>query len=226
MGDVKVSRRTISERSELIHDVHEYGINPDSRAIFLHSNMHDEEEAGVDFRMASQFIKNLNFLAHINQKPILVHSITDGGCWYYGMGIYDAINTCKCQITILIHSFASSMSSIILQAADYRVMMSNSLFMIHEGGASIDSTTKGFLTAAEEEKKNMKVMLDIYAAKCKDGEKWKDKTINFIKGQLQKKMDLKQEWYLTPREAIKYGFADAVLGDEGYENIESLISEE
>jgi ATP-dependent protease ClpP protease subunit len=35
-------------------------------------------------------------------------------------------------------------------------------------------------------------------------------------------MDKKQEYYMTPREAVERGFMDAVLGDEGYETIEMI----
>ena len=38
-------------------------------------------------------------------------------------------------------------------------------------------------------------------------------------------MEKKQEWYLSATESVEYGFADAVLGDEGYEDVESLLEE-
>lgn len=216
-------RRNISQKSELISDLQNNCINPDSRELYIHS-MFEEDEAGVDFRMCNRFVKNLNFLFHLSkEKPILIHQICDGGAWYYGMAMYDAIKACPCPITILCYANAVSMSSIIMQAADYRVMMPHCTFMIHEGEDGYVGTPKGLITSAEEAKKIHKQMMDLYYERVKDGEKWKGKTENYIKKELQKKMDSKQEWYLTSREAVEYGFADAVLGDDGYEDVEVLL---
>ena len=33
---------------------------------------------------------------------------------------------------------------------------------------------------------------------------------------------MKQEWYMSARDAIKHGYADAVFGDAGYEDIETI----
>ena len=223
MGYSKTIRRNISQKSELISDLHDHNINPDSRELYIHS-VFDEEEPGVDFRMCAKFIKNLNFLHHTGRdKPILIHSITCGGDWDYGMAMYDAIRICPCPITMLAYAHARSMSSIIFQSADYRVMMPNAVFMIHEGTCSTSDTTKGFLTVAEEINKANKIMIGIYVDRIKHAEKWIGKTENHIKKFLQQKMDSKQEWYLTAREAVEYGFADAILGDEGYDNLDALL---
>ena len=42
-------------------------------------------------------------------------------------------------------------------------------------------------------------MLDIYLQKCK-----------LTKREIQKKLDEKQEWYMTAEEAVEHGFADKV----------------
>lgn len=222
----KVVRRNISQKSELITDLHDHNINPDSRELYIHGAF-QEEDPGVDFRMCSTFIKNLNFLYHTGKdSPILIHQITTGGEWDYGMAMYDAIKGCTCPTTVLVYAHATSMSSIILQAADYRVMMPNSHFMLHEGSCGAQDTQKGFLTLAEEMKRIHEVMLDIYVNRAKSGEAWAGKTDTYIRKAIQAKFDAKQEWYLTARDAVKYGFADAVLGDEGYENLEVLLKYE
>jgi len=223
----KVVRRNMSQKSELISDLHSHNINPDSRELYIHGVFDAEEEPGVDYRMCSQFIKNLNFL-YLTSKtaPILIHSITCGGDWQYGMAMYDAIKMCPCPTTVLAYAHARSMSSIILQAATYRVMMPNAVFMIHEGTIGAEGTTKQFLTAAEETKKSCDTMLDIYVEKVKQGEEWGSKSESVIRKALQQKMDSKQDWFLSAREAVKYGFADAVLGDEGYEDLSALLTHE
>jgi hypothetical protein len=56
-----------------------------------------------------------------------------GGDPYHGMAIYDVIRMSACPCTIKVYGYAMSMGSIILQAADYRIMMPNSKFMMHYG---------------------------------------------------------------------------------------------
>ena len=222
----QIKRRNVSQKSELINDLHEHSINPDSREIYIHGEMDDDEEVGVDFRMCSRFIKNLNWLNRVSHDPVLVHQITCGGDWSYGMAMYDAMRACKCRVTVLAYAHAQSMSSIIIQAADYRVLMPNCLFMIHEGTMSDEGTVKSFLSSAEQTKKDCTTMIGVYLDRVKQGKKWADKTDNWIRKQLQTKMDSKQEWYLDAHEAVEYGFADAVLGDNGYEDLEVLLKQE
>ena len=87
-----MTRRTIAIEWGTLDWLHEYGINVDRREIFLHGYVDlTDEEPGVDYRMAQQFIKNIRCLELDSSKPILVHSITCGGEWTYGMAIFDAI---------------------------------------------------------------------------------------------------------------------------------------
>jgi len=216
-------RRSSSSRSELTHDIHTYGINIDTRELFLHGAF-DAEEPGVDFRMSIQFEKNIRILESLNKKPILVHLHTVGGYWHDGMAIYDTIKTCSSSVTILCYASAESMSSIIPQAADYRVMMPNAQFMIHYGSCGHHTNYLSHLSDAENNKRITKLMFDIYVTRCKNGEKFKNWSDNKVFNFLEREMQRKQEVYLTARETVEWGFADAVLGDEGYESIDCIKS--
>ena len=224
-------RRNISEKSELLNDLHDCNINPDTREIWLHSWVGgDKEEAGIDYRVATSFEKNFRFLTgpHNSKKdePILIHMHVEGGVWEDGFAIYDTIQTCEhAAVTILAYGYAMSMSSIILQAADYRVMMPHSCFMMHYGHTSLDDNFISALSGAELEKKFVSIMLGIYAKRCKESKKLGKKSIKAIHTFLDKKIKEKQEWYLNARETVEYGLADAVLGDKGYENITALAFE-
>jgi len=222
----KIKRRSISQRSEMIYDLQEYGINPDTREIFLHSHIDsaEDDEIGVDFRMATTFTKNLRLLTTLNKKPIVVHMHTFGGVWEDGMAIYDAIKSCKdTQITILAYAHARSMSSIILQAADIRVFMPNSVYMMHWGEAEFAGQGKSVAADAKEYMKDHERMIDLYAEVSADGPKWEGITDHVRRMTIDKMIDDKVECYMSPREAIDYGFGDAVLGDEGFETIDSLF---
>ena len=214
-------RRNISQRSELLYDVQEYSINFDTREIYLHGYIEDDqdEEPGVDYRMTTNFVKNLHILSTANEKPILIHMMTCGGCWNFGMAIYDAIKACRNHVTILAYSHARSMSSLILQAADSRVLMPHADFLIHFG--SLEQS--GNYTSVKQEMSQSEVgteqMLDVYVNKCKDSKKYKGRTEKYIRKQLEDKMNMKQEWYIDLREVINMNLADAVLGDNRYEDV-------
>lgn len=188
------------EISEAIFNLHEYNINPHSREIYLGSwDGAVDEEPGVDYRMALNFIRNITFLAGQSDDPITIHQCTVGGEWEYGMAIFDAIKNCQCYITTIAYAHARSMSSITLQAADERIMMPECIFMIHHGTIYMNDTYKGAESYMEYAKKDTARMMEIYTERGKLTEK-----------QILSKLDKKQEWYMSAEEAVKYGFADKV----------------
>lgn len=105
-----------------------------ARTIYMGSlnNLHGDE-SGVDNFMAEYFIKGMHILENMNNEPIIVVMNNPGGEWYHGMAIYDAIICSPCKIIMKVYGHAMSMGSIILQAADYRIMMPNSRMMVHYG---------------------------------------------------------------------------------------------
>lgn len=219
-------KQTLDDRSTILYDLHEYGINEVTRELFLHRYIHNESETtgdcGVDYRMAVTFIKNLRFL-NGSRENILVHQQSRGGDWNDGIAIFDAIKASVAPITILVYAHARSMTSIILQAANMRVLMPNCDFVVHYGWTSRgEDRFTPVMNQMEHEKRLNEVMLKIYAARCKDGEFFRGQTkaevANYIKLQLQDKVD----WILSAKEAVMYGFADGVLGAKGFETIKKI----
>ena len=48
---------------DIINDIHSYGVNVKTREIYLNSYVSsNEDDPGVDYRMSSQFIKNITQL--------------------------------------------------------------------------------------------------------------------------------------------------------------------
>jgi len=170
------------------------------------------EEPGVEYQMSARLIKNLNILADLDPaKPILIHMKTNGGDWNEGMAIYDALNYARNPIVILNYTHARSMSSIILQAADRRIMMPNSNFMFHEGTVAASDTYKGFMSFAEWAKRDNEIMKEIYANRMLERGRFSKWAKIKIKEMLQESMDKKQEKFLTATETVSWGLADAVF---------------
>ena len=142
-------------------------LDVDNRTLFMGSIHNDIEsgESGVDSSMAEYFIKGMHVLDSKNDKPITIIMNNPGGDWYHGMAIYDAIHNSKSHCTIKVFGHAMSMGSIILQAADKRIMMPNSRFMIHYGYDGRYGHAKIFEKWAEECKRLNHDMENLYLDK-------------------------------------------------------------
>jgi len=212
--------------SELIHDVHNFGLSVEAREIFLHSHVADcEEESGVDWRMATKFNKNIRLLTSGPRasQPILIHMHTIGGNWEDGLAIYDIIKSCTdTHITTIAYAHARSMSSIIFQAADTRIFMPNSVWLMHMGETGFEGQAQSFEAEAEWAKKDHDRMLDIYVESAHGSRAYSGKSKKQVKNFIDRGLRMKQEWYMSTRDAIEHGYADAVFGDEGYEDIETI----
>jgi ATP-dependent protease ClpP protease subunit len=102
--------------------------------------------------------------------------------------------------------------------------MPNADFLIHWGTLELQGNHSSVEAEAHWAKRTKEIMLDIYVDRCKEGEFWEEEgySEDDIRNFLREQMDRKQEYYMTPREAVEKGFFDAVLGDEEYETIKAL----
>ncbi len=192
----------------------DYGLDVDNRTIYLGSASYEEGggESGVDHLMAEYFIKAIHMLerASSNQdKPIFVIMNNPGGDWYHGMGIFDAIRACKNHVTIKVFGHAMSMGSIILLAADERIMSPNSKFMIHYGYDGCNNHSKIFEKWGDEGKRINYHMENIYL----DDMMQKDKIMaeagqeDYMETVLANIMNKQQELQYPPPKKIKYHFS-------------------
>lgn len=199
-----MSKRISKDEIDRFHD---YSIYTPSRTLYMGSvHIEDGEESGTDASMAERLIKGLHILdtsAPGGESPITIIMNNLGGDWYHGMAIYDAIKVCKNHITIRVYGYAMSMGSVILQAADERIMAPNSKLMIHYGSMGMDHThTKIFKKWAEETDKIDKVMENIYMESIKK--------IHPEFKQAKLKSMLNFDTILNAQETIDLGLADKV----------------
>lgn len=212
--------------SDTIGELHSYNADLKNREIYLHGQHGSfEEDPGVDYRMATTFVKNIRTLDIAGEQPILIHMHSLGGNWADGMAIYDAIKLCRSHVAVLVYGQAESMSSIILQAADLRVMTPNAYFMSHYGFSEFSTDYLSSQNGAKFDKAITNTMFDIYAESCVNGKFFKDHykttTTDKVKAFLERKLK-SGDWYLNSHESVYYGFADGVLGSRKLENIDKL----
>ena len=215
----------MSYDNDHIKDIHDYNLDIKSRTIYLNNypSIVDDTNAGVDHKMVNNFIKNIRILDAANNSPIFIHMHSIGGCLYDGMAIYDAIVACKAYVTMIVYGQAESTSSIILQAADLRIMMPSSYFMLHFGSSSYSANYLDVIKYVDFEKRYTNKMIDIYL-NCIEKSKFYKEGLKSPSSRKAKSFLLKKmhsgDWFLDAEEAVYYGFADGVLGSKHYKNMD------
>jgi ATP-dependent protease ClpP protease subunit len=221
----QIAKRSVSVE-QLITEIHNHHINHLNREVYLHGHIDAEEEMGVEYRMATSFVKNLHILESQNNQSILVHMHTIGGNWSDGMAIFNAMRLSRAPITILGYAQASSMSGIVFQAAEKRVLMPDCEMMIHHGSISLDDSTVAAKSAIDQNERNCRRMLEVFAERAVHGKYFKDRKYSARKANnfIDQKIKQVGDWYLMPDEAVYYGFADGILGEKGFESVSKIRS--
>lgn len=202
-------------------DIYDNNLSLDTREIYLCSN-----DGGVDEKLAIGFLKNLRILENKSKDKIIIHQYSIGGDWNSGMAIYDAIVNSPCQFVYICYGIAASMGSIIPQAVigkGLRVTTKHCEWLIHDGSSHLEGTHKQVLSGMNHAKTQLKIMYDIYTESCNDGEFFKNKNKSQVRKYIQDQLNNKEDWILTGRDAVWYGFADGVLGDEGYQDVLRIL---
>ena len=147
-----------------------------------------------------------------------------GGDWEDCMSIFDTIRSSKSSIIILAYTKVQSASSVILQAADHRVLMPNCNILIHYGSLSLDTEHKAALSSIAWSERESNKMIDIFTERCMETEMAKNKNWKkmMAKKHIISQLASKSDWILNAEEAVEYGFADGILGGKKYSTIDNL----
>lgn len=209
-----------------LQNLHNHNIDTKNREIFLHSYLVDSDtDPGVDYKSAVIFEKNLRYLNSISSDPVLIHMHIPGGDWEDCMAIYDTIRHSKSKTVMLAYGKVQSSSSVILQAPHVRVLMPNVNVLIHYGSISLDSEhSKAATSNVEWNERECDKMIDIFVQRCMQSGMAKEKNWKnmMAKKHIQSQLANKCDWILNAQQTVEYGFADGIIGDKKYPNIDSL----
>ncbi len=235
MSDHKIDHTLKAKSDDPVCHLHEYDIDLQSNHIYLFGaeiyaagNGGDHDfDPGTEYVLANRFIRNLNLCMRVNPNvPILIHMKINGGYWEEGMAIYDAIKSCPFPVTMLCYTQASSMSSLIFQAANKRIMMPHAHFMFHDGTLGIpDNTVKAVESFVEFNKISKQQANEIYVKAMKSSGRFKNRSKKWLAAWLQERQDRKEDVYLTATQAVEFGFADAVF-DYNWQKLTQYSAEE
>jgi ATP-dependent Clp protease, protease subunit len=176
----------------------DYHMHLESRTVYIGDST-GTGPADIDSKTAELAIKALHLLsAQSSDKPIRIILNSFGGCVYSGFAIYDAIRSCPNYVTIEVLGSAMSIASIILQAADWRVVHPNATIMIHDGTDSVsDLPPRSIESQAEYGKIIRKRFYNIYASRSNKGMHFWDRCCS-------------KDTYMTAEEAVENGLADII----------------
>lgn len=138
-------------------------------------------------------------LAEIPESATIeLHINSCGGSVKEGIAIYNQLKQKKCkEIVAYVDGFAYSIASIILQAADRRVMGLGTSLLIHNMWMAVAGNARELRKAADDLDVLMESNRQIYMER-----------VNITEEELIEMLD--NETYLTPEQALEKGFADEV----------------
>lgn len=173
----------------------DHGFDPSSRTIFL---MDDIDEFTVEPAM-----KALHVLDR-SAGDITIRLTSNGGDWYSGMALYDAIQACENEVTIIGMGQVMSMGGIILQAADHRILSERATVLVHYGSDWYSGHVKDMIQRAKEAERGNRDMEDLFLARIRE------KHPGFTREQFKQKFTF--DVYMSAQEAVDFGLADSILG--------------
>ncbi len=154
---------------------------------------------GWPFISADDFVRAL---ADITAKTVTVRINSPGGDVWDGMAIFNALKTYNGKVVTRIEGIAASMASVIALAGKEVQAYANTMYMIHEPYAFTAGNQYSLRELADILEKMSGQMIDIYSSNASPG-----------KREIAQMM--KDEAWLTAKEAKEKGFIDTVLDGKG-----------
>ena len=154
---------------------------------------------GWPFISADDFVRAL---AGITAKTVTVRINSPGGDVFDGMAIFNALKTYNGKVVTRIEGIAASMASVIALAGKEVQAYANTMYMIHEPYAFTAGNQYSLRELADILEKMSGQMIDIYSSNASPG-----------KREIAQMM--KDEAWLTAKEAKEKGFIDTVIDGKG-----------
>lgn len=137
----------------------------------------------------------------LDVDEITVHINSYGGEVAEGLAIHNSLKNHPAKIRTVCDGFACSAASVVFMAGDERVMNPASLLMIHNAWTSASGNAKELRKAADDLETISSASAETYRAK-----------VNLSEEELADLMD--NETWITPADAVAWGFATEVLAEE------------
>jgi ATP-dependent Clp protease protease subunit len=182
---------------DIIEEFFTYGIHQPSSTLFW-----DGGESGtIDDAFVATAVKGLHILQHAPNITVLLN--VRGGDVFCAKAVYDAVRSMPCPVRMVAYGSVMSAGAILLQAADVRSLMPNTLMMIHYGYESLEGETA--------------ISAYRWMQRSKEAGKWMEDVL--LERIQQKRPSIKRAYvkralehdtYYSATEAVDMGLADEV----------------
>ena len=164
--------------------------------MFLCQNLDDE--------LANQLIGIMLYVsAEESSKEIFIYINSAGGSVLCGIGVYDAMNYVKADVTTICVGTAASMASCVLAGGSRgkRIALPHSRIMIHQPEGGSEGQASEVISESEEVIRIRRQVGKIYAERT-------GQPLNRIS------RDMDRDQFMSAREAKEYGLVDQVAIDK------------
>ena len=144
---------------------------------------------------ASNLSKQLEALTDVDEINVYINSY--GGEVAEGLAIYNALRRHKAKVRTFCDGFACSIASVIFMAGEERIMNESSLLMIHNAWSCVSGNAAELRKQADDLEKITEASVKAYKAHSSLAEE-------------EIKALLDAESWISPEEAVSYGFATAI----------------
>lgn len=140
-------------------------------------------------------------LESLTVKAIRVHINSNGGDVSQGLAIYNTLKNSGVEVTTIDDGFACSAASVIFMAGTKRQMNSASLLMIHNVWTFGEGNSEDFRKLADDLDTINQASVEAY------------KSVATIPEEQIKEL-MNNETWISPKDAVEYGFATEILNAE------------
>lgn len=184
----------MSKKEDYIELFHDYGPYLPTKTCDIFGEITEE--------LSDKTLKNLHILDSTTGL-VSARLKSEGGSVVEARAMYDAIKDMKNHIRIVCHGYAESAASLILQAADERIMKENSHLMLHVGEHSMPANHPRNIDRLKEFYDELELWMEnVYLVRIKEKRK------RFTRSQL--KALLQFDKYIFPKEAMDLGLIDKI----------------
>lgn len=167
-----------------------------SRSIYIGRSSSGEE---IGPEALAKLLQSLVILERKGKSPITLYINTEGGCLWNALGMCDIIESTPLEVVAVGVGRIWSAGSIIMQAADHRIMTPNSTMLLHGGEISISGHPLNGKSWVDAERRATDTVAEMYANRS-------SKSANYYK----RLMNRAQDAILTSQEALELGLIDAI----------------
>lgn len=150
-------------------------------------------------------------LQSVTADKITVHINSYGGEVSEGLAIYNVLRNSGKEVTTMCDGFACSIASVIFMAGSKRVMNKASLLMIHNAWTIAQGDASDLRKSAEDIDIINKASIEAYKA-----------VATIPEAEIEKLMN--ESTWITPEDAVSYGFATEINGGEEKDPQQSAFS--